>query len=223
MQENQVKSKERVTDHGEVFTAKREVNAMLDLVKAETERIDARFLEPACGTGNFLVEILERKLNVVQKKYRNYQPEFEKYAILAITSIYGIDLLQDNVIHARERLFDLFQQKYTKLYKKKIKETCFKTIKIILEKNIICGNALTLMTENNSENNNNQPIIFSEWAFIGNYIKRRDFTFQKLLNNTPMTTPNLFSDMGEKAFIPTPIQEFPKVHFLKHFSKYFSN
>ena len=118
MQENQVKSKERVTDHGEVFTAKREVNAMLDLVKAETERIDARFLEPACGTGNFLVEILERKLNVVQKKYRNYQPEFEKYAVLAITSIYGIDLLQDNVIHARERLFDLFQQKYTKLYKK---------------------------------------------------------------------------------------------------------
>lgn len=95
--EKQVNSKKRVTDHGEVFTNKREVNAMLDLVKQETERIESRFLEPACGTGNFLAEILERKLQVVGTRYGKSQLDYERYAILAITSIYGIDILEDNV------------------------------------------------------------------------------------------------------------------------------
>ena len=92
--DNQVKSRQRVTDHGEVFTAQREVNAMLDLVKQETERIDSRFLEPACGTGNFLVEILKRKLAVVEQRYAKSQIEYERYAILALSSIYGVDILQ---------------------------------------------------------------------------------------------------------------------------------
>jgi len=91
--EQQVKTKKRVTDHGEVFTSEREVNAMLDLVKQETERIDSRFLEPACGTGNFLVEILRRKIEVVKKNYKRNPHEFEKYAVLAVTSVYGVDLL----------------------------------------------------------------------------------------------------------------------------------
>jgi type I restriction-modification system DNA methylase subunit len=93
--QNQVKSKQRVANYGEVFTAQREVNAMLDLVKQETERIDSRFLEPACGTGNFLVEILKRKLTVVKNRYLKSQIEYERYAILALSSIYGIDILQD--------------------------------------------------------------------------------------------------------------------------------
>src|SRR5438309_3250703 len=102
---NQVKSRERVAEHGEVLTSPREVNAMLDLVKQETERIDSRFLEPACGTGNFLTEILNRKLRVVDKQYRRSQVEFERNLVVAVSSIYGIDILQDNVIACRQRLF----------------------------------------------------------------------------------------------------------------------
>ena len=83
-QQKQIKSKQRVACHGEVFTAEREVNAMLDLVKQETERIDSRFLEPACGTGNFLVKILERKLSVVKKKYRKSPLDYERNSILAL-------------------------------------------------------------------------------------------------------------------------------------------
>ena len=95
--ENQVKSKQRVADHGEVFTAEREVNAMLDLVKNETERIDSRFLEPACGDGNFLAEILRRKLAVVKRKYTKSPADYAKNAILAVSSMYGVDILRDNV------------------------------------------------------------------------------------------------------------------------------
>ncbi|CUS05652.1 Type III restriction system methylase (fragment) [Candidatus Promineifilum breve] len=95
--EKQVVSKKRVVDHGEVYTGAREVNAMLDLVRQETERIDARFLEPACGTGNFLAEILERKLRVVAERYRKSRLEYERYAVLAVASIYGIDILEDKV------------------------------------------------------------------------------------------------------------------------------
>jgi type I restriction-modification system DNA methylase subunit len=104
----QVKSKKRVTDHGEVFTDHKEVNSMLDLVKQETENIDSRFLEPACGTGNFLVEILRRKLAIVEKRYSKNQIEYERYSLIALSSIYGIELLPDNAITCRERLFGIF-------------------------------------------------------------------------------------------------------------------
>ena len=102
----QILSKQRVADYGEVLTGQREVNAMLDLEKSETERIDSRFLEPACGTGNFLAEILQRKLLVVEIRYSKSQLEFERYSILAISSIYGIDILEDNIKQCSERLFE---------------------------------------------------------------------------------------------------------------------
>ncbi|MFN5763019.1 MAG: SAM-dependent DNA methyltransferase, partial [Pseudanabaena sp.] len=114
--EKQVISKQRVTDHGEVFTNQREVNAMLDLVKQETERIESRFLEPACGTGNFLAEILERKLQVVQMRYGRVQLEYERNAVLTVSSIYGVDILEDNIQECRDRLFNIFNQKYTQLF-----------------------------------------------------------------------------------------------------------
>ena len=104
--DTQVRSKKRVTDHGEVFTNDREVNAMLDLVKHETERIDARFLEPACGNGNFLAEVIRRKLNVVEQRYSKSQIEWERYAVIAVSSIYGVDILEDNAQECRERLFN---------------------------------------------------------------------------------------------------------------------
>lgn len=210
MSETQVKSKKRVTDHGEVFTNEREVNAMLDLVKQETERIDSRFLEPACGTGNFLVEILRRKLTIVTNKYKKSQLEFERYAVIAASSIYGVDLLEDNAQECRERLLNIFIENYTSIFKQKIKDDCIDTIAFILSKNILVGDALTLLQ------NNGKPIVFAEWSAVnGSMIKRRDYTLDELLRNQPMEEPNLFSDLGDKAFIPTPIKEYKITHFLK--------
>ena len=209
---SQIKSKQRVTDHGEVFTSEREVNAMLDLVKQETERIDSRFLEPACGTGNFLVEILIRKLDVIETRYKKNQLDYERYSVIAVSSIYGVELLSDNAEVCRKRLLDIFLERYTKLYKKEIKEECIRSIKYILGRNIVVGDALTLKTVSDKE----EPVVFSEWSSVnGSMIKRRDYTLANLLANQPMDEPNLFSDLGDKAFLPTPVKDYPLIHFLK--------
>ena len=131
----QIKSKERVSAHGEVFTNPREVNAMLDLVKAETERIDSRFLEPACGDGNFLIEILRRKLAICisRVKARQYtQLQYEHDAIWAISSIYGIELLADNATACRERLLNCFTEQYRSLFSAKCKDSCIEAARYIL-------------------------------------------------------------------------------------------
>ena len=126
----QVKSRQRVSDHGEVFTAEREVNAMLDLVKQETERVDSRFLEPACGDGNFVVEILRRKLAAAKKratppKRQTVVPfEFEKQSVIAVASIYGVDLLLDNVIACRQRLYDIWNAEYEVVCSNEVDEAC---------------------------------------------------------------------------------------------------
>lgn len=211
-QEKQVVSKKRVADHGEVYTAKLEVNGMLDLVKQETERIESRFLEPACGTGNFLAEILERKLNVVESRYAKNQLEYERYAVLAVSSVYGIDILEDNVVECRKRLFDIFDQAYTRLFKDATKDDCRNTIKFILKKNVIWGDALDLKTVGE----NSHPIIFSEWSPVnGSMFKRREFAFHGLLDHAAIKELPLFSDLGEDVFIPKPVKEYPLVHFLK--------
>lgn len=210
--EKHVISKERVANHGEVYTRSREVNAMLDLVKQETERIESRFLEPACGTGNFLAEVLERKLRVVEECYKKSQLEFERYAVLAVSSIYGIDILQDNVQACRNRLFEIFDLKYIQLFKKTVKYECRNAVKYILERNIIWGDALTLQTVDE----NPQPIIFSEWSPVnGSHFKRRDFSFHGLLQHESYKELPMFSDLGEDVFIPSPEKEYPLVHFLE--------
>ncbi len=210
--ELQVKSKQRVADHGEVLTGKREVNAMLDLVKSETERIDSRFLEPACGTGNFLTEILERKLRVVEARYRKSQLDYERYAILAVSSIYGIDILEDNVQQCRHRLFGVFEWSYTGLFKNRAKNKCREAVRFILECNIVWGDALTLKTVGGVPG----YIVFSEWSPVnGSLLKRRDFTFHGLLTHEGMKELPLFSDLGEDVFIPTPEKEYPPTHFLE--------
>jgi hypothetical protein len=206
----QIKSKERVANHGEVFTAEREVNAMLDLVRQETERVDSRFLEPACGTGNFLVKILERKLAVVRRRFNSCRTDYELNALIAAGSIYGIELLPDNATECRERLLKIFTDEYRTLYPTdEQSERYVNVIRFIFERNIIVGDALTLMTPDGS-----RPIVFSEWAAIGKDIKRRDFTLDMLLKNQPMEGNNLFSDLGDEAFIPEPIEEFNKVNYL---------
>lgn len=205
---SQTKSKQRVADHGEVFTAEREVKAMCDLVKQETERIESRFLEPACGNGNFLAEVLSRKLAVVKSRYGKSPADYEKYSVLAIISIYGVELLQDNAAECRERLFALWDEAYTANNRQAADEQCREAVRFILEKNILCGDALTLRQADGS------PIIFAEWSFVtGNQIKRRDFALDELLNghSEQMTLDMVGWEYDEEvqAFIPAPIREFP--------------
>jgi hypothetical protein len=210
--EKQVVSKKRVADHGEVYTNKREVDAMLDLVKQETERIESRFLEPACGTGNFLINILTRKLAIVEGRYAKNQHDFERYGVLAISSIYGIDLLEENVEACRKRLEDAFEEVYRRLYKQEAKAECLVSVRYILQHNIILGNALTLQMVGE----NPKSITFSEWSPVnGSMLKRRDFTFHGLVAHAEHSALPLFSDLGEDVFLPTPVKEYPLTHFLK--------
>lgn len=205
----QVKSKKRVAEHGEVFTAEREINAMLDLVKYESFRIESRFLEPACGNGNFLAEILSRKLTTVTDRYKNSQIEWERYAIIAIANIYGVEILEDNAQECRERLFQIFDETYTKLYKNNCKEECRRSVQFLLHRNILWGDALDFTNPQTKE-----PIIFSEWSAVnGSMLKRRDFVFRFLVEKTHQFS--MFNDEGEPAAIDEPIRDFPLVHFLK--------
>lgn len=209
IKEDQVKSKERVADHGEVFTAEREVNAMLDLVKQETERIESRFLEPACGNGNFLAEVLRRKLNVVNDRYSKNQIEWERYATIAVSSIYGVDILEDNAEECRERLFKIFEETYKSLFKEKIKDECLRSITFLLNRNILWGDALDFTNPETKK-----PIVFSEWSAVnGSMLKRRDYVFKFLVEKTHQFS--LFNDEGEPAAIDEPVKDFPLVHFLK--------
>ena len=232
MTERQVKSKERVAEHGEVFTSEREVNAMLDLVKQETERIDSRFLEPACGDGNFLTEILRRKLEAVKSRYRKSAADYEKYAVIAITSIYGIDILQDNVEECRKRLYEIWNAEYIANCKNECNEECREAVRFILERNILCGNALTLKKVNDEGNDVEEPIIFSEWVFTGeSSIRRSDYRLDVLMNenleeknyksqlsifsNDINHAENWMIDPETDKYIPKPIKEFPSVYYWK--------
>jgi hypothetical protein len=231
MSEKQVVSKKRVADHGEVYTHPREVNAMLDLVKQETERIDSRFLEPACGTGNFLVEILNRKLAVVSARYAKSQVEWERYAVLAVSSIYGIDILADNVAACQARLMEMFETQYRALFKAQVQPKCSETVRYILSQNILQGDALTLQTVG-KENSPTQPIVFAEWSAVnGSLLKRRDFVFDHLVKfSTPPPPDDLFSpenisntainnnlqqsDQGDYSYEVHPVKDYPLTHFL---------
>lgn len=180
----QVKSKQRVADHGEVFTAVREVKAMCDLVKQETERIDSRFLEPACGDGNFLAEVLSRKLAVVKSKYKKSVYDYERNSLLAIGSIYGVDILQDNVIACRKRMYAIWDKGYKATCKKECNDDTRKTVEFILNRNIVCGNALSLRCVDENGIDTDLPIVFSEWTFPFNdaRMQRKDYTFDELLS-----------------------------------------
>lgn len=201
--EKQIKSKKRVRDKGEVFTNEREVNAMLDLVKQETERIDSRFLEPACGNGNFLIEILRRKLEVVKSRYKKSQWEYEKNGLIAVMSCYGVDIMPDNVLECQNRLFEYFEKEYKSLFKKNIKREYLDIVKFVLSKNILCGDALSMKTSAN------EPITFAEWSFVkGSFVQRRDFHYEQLLTQNDKNE-TLFGD-----FIEKPIKTYPLTHYL---------
>ena len=191
-----VKSKQRVADHGEVFTPPWMVEAMLDLVKAESERIDARFLEPACGSGNFIVRILMRKLAAVELKYGKYGFERRHYALLALMCIYGIELLPDNVAECRENALEIFVE-YTQTSDED--ELCLAAMHV-LKTNILHGDALTMRASDG------QSIAFAEWGYLGKgKFQRRDFRLDVLTGSANFSAEgSLFG----KHEIFTPIKTY---------------
>ena len=190
-QSSQIKSKERVAQRGEVFTAEREVNAMLDLVANECLRPDSRFLEPACGDGNFLSAILKRKLAELRRKYKKSPRDYEKQAIVAIGSLYGVDIMNDNVVACRERLFSIWNEEYTDHCKAEASDETRQAARFIISRNIINGNALTLMCVDADGKDTSAPIVFSEWTLIsGSQMQRSDYTLSDLLTYNDTTVEN---------------------------------
>lgn len=193
-----VKSKQRVADHGEVFTPPGLAEAMLDLVRDESERIDSRFLEPACGSGNFLVPVLQRKLATVRLSYGESDFEKRHHALLALMSIYGIELLDDNVAECRENLLEVFADEVDV----GPGEECYAAAATVLAVNIVHGDALSMTTQGRSP----QPITFAEWSYFGKgKYHRRDFRFDTLAQMSSFGEEDtLFADLGKhEIFTPT--------------------
>ena len=201
-----VKSKQRVADHGEVFTPAWMVEAMLDLVKDETERIDARFLEPACGSGNFLVRILKRKLAAVELKYGKSDFERQHYALLGLMCIYGIELLADNIAECRANVLDVFAHYLN------MDEThdLYRAATHVLSVNLVHGDALTMRAVGDTDDIGGQPIHFAEWGYLGKgKFMRRDFRFDVLTGSSAFSAEgSLFADLG-KHEIFAPIKTHP--------------
>jgi hypothetical protein len=197
---NYVKSKQRVADHGEVFTPAWLVEAMLDLVKGETERIDSRFLEPACGNGNFLVRILRRKLAAVESKFGKSDFEKRHYALLAVMCSYGVELLEDNIAECRANMLEILAD-YLKLEES---DELYRAASYVLSQNLIHGDALKMRTSDD------QPITFAEWGYLGKgKFQRRDFRLHDLAMSSAFSAEgSLFAHL-EKHEIFTPALSYP--------------
>jgi SAM-dependent methyltransferase len=213
----QVKSRKRVQDVGEVFTNEREVNAMLDMVKQETERIDSRFLEPACGNGNFLAEVLRRKLAVVATRYKRSPSEYMRYAFVAVASAYGVDIMADNVAECRERLYCIVEREAKRAIRKAVEPRFLDSVRYVLAQNILCGDALTLRDAAG------KPITFAEWSVVtGDKVKRRDYRLSELMEGGERQV-SLFGEDNEKieweydeetkAYIPSAVAEYAPVNW----------
>lgn len=248
--EEQVKSRERVEKHGEVLTARREVDAMLDLVKAEASRIESRFLEPACGTGNFLIAILERKLDTLDRKVAQKEKKLKKAekstgwknavydmdSLTAITSLYGIDILEDNVKETRERLRNYYVERYQRTIGFPPKQELLDAVECILECNILLGDAIHNSKEVTVPGVPGlDQIVFTEWGRIDEDFKRREFRYEfmsedgtgkkkdekpqqmLLFDDEPQPQQHdvLTTDDGREIYKPAPIREYPLTHFSK--------
>ena len=195
-----MRSKQRVADHGEVFTPSWMVEAMLDLVKDETERIDSRFLEPACGSGNFLVQVLRRKLAAVDAKFGRFEFERRHYALLGLMCVYGIEILDDNISECRDNLLEIFAE-HLELDQS---DELYRAATYILSRNVIQGDALTMLT------NVGEPITFTEWGYLGKgKFQRREFRLDTLTQSAAFSQEGtLFADLG-KHEIFTPTRTYP--------------
>lgn len=191
-----IKSRKRVADHGEVFTPTWMVDAMLDLVKDESERIDSRFLEPACGSGNFIVKVLQRKLAAVERKFGKSDFEKQHYAFLALMCIYGIELLADNIAECRENMLEIFAE-YLNIDES---DDLYRAAAYVLSQNLVHGDALTMCA------NSGEPISFAEWGYLGKgKFQRRDFRFDTLTHSSAYSQEGtLFAHLGKhEIFMPT--------------------
>ncbi len=195
-----IRSKKRVADHGEVFTPRWLVESMLDLVKGETERIDSRFLEPACGSGNFLVPVLQRKLAAVEAKYGKSEFERQHYALLALMCIYGIELLVDNIAECRANLLEIFAEYLNMDESTDLYRAAF----FVLSRNLVHGDALTMRTVDG------QPITFAEWGYLGRgKFQRRDFRLDVLTGSSAFSAEgSLFAHLGKHELF-TPAKSYP--------------
>jgi hypothetical protein len=200
---NLIKSKRRVADHGEVFTPPWLVEKMLDLVRGETERIDSRFLEPACGSGNFLVPVLQRKLAAVEAKFGRTDFERRHYALLAVMCTYGIELLADNIIECRANMLEVFAD-YLNLDET---DEVYLAAYYVVSKNLVHGDALTMRTHDG------QAITFAEWGYLGRgKYQRRDFRLDVLTQMSSFTQEgSLFAHLG-KHEVFTPIKAYPPMN-----------
>ena len=191
-----IKSRKRVADHGEVFTPAWMVDAMLDLVKDESERIDSRFLEPACGSGNFIVKVLRRKLAAVESKFGKSDFEKQHYALLALMCIYGIELLADNIAECRANMLDILAE-YLNMDES---DDLYRAAFYVLSQNLVHGDALTMCVRSG------EPITFAEWGYLGKgKFQRRDFRFDTLTHSSAYSQEGtLFAHLGKhEIFMPT--------------------
>jgi len=200
---NLIKSKKRVADHGEVFTPRWLVENMLDLVKGETERIDSRFLEPAFGSGNFLVPVLQRKLAAVQAKFGKNAFERQHYALLAVMCTYGIEILADNIAECRAGMLEVFAE-YLSLVET---DDLYRAAFYVLSENLVHGDALTMLMHDG------QPITFAEWGYLGKgKFQRRDFRLEVLTQMSSFSQEgSLFAHLG-KHEIFTPLKAYPPMN-----------
>lgn len=195
-----LRSKQRVADHGEVFTPEWMVEAMLDLVKDETERIDSRFLEPACGSGNFLVKILQRKLAAVELKYSRSEYDRRYFALLGLMCIYGIELLEDNIAECRANLLEIFAE-YLGLDET---NDFYSAASHVLAVNLVHGDALTMLTRDG------QPITFAEWGPLGKgKFQRRDFSLEGLAQMSGLTQEGALWAEHDKHEVFNPTKTYP--------------
>ena len=203
---NLIRSKKRVADHGEVFTPDWMVEAMLDLVKSETERIDSRFLEPACGSGNFLVRILQRKLAAVELKFGKHEFEKRHYALLGLMCTYGIELLADNIAECRANMLVVFAE-YLNLEKA---DDLYRAASFVLSQNIVHGDALTMCTTKG------HLLVFAEWGYLGKgKFQRRDFRLDVLTQMSSWLTEGELFAGANRQDIFTPIRTYPTMSVIE--------
>lgn len=217
----QIKSKERVAKHGEVFTNECEVNAMLDLVKGSFKNIGDTFFEPACGYGAFLKEILMRKLKRVTDISGKGRKKYEKLSVLSVSSIYGIDIMEDNVEYCRTLLYGIWLGMYRERWKKNPSKECQDSVQYILSKNIICGDTLECNTVTGFDENDKpkygNPIVIVEWQFDEKtYLVQRIDDFLK-----DMKTNNSHKEDKKKKYVQPSFEGFEEASSVKpSFKKY---
>lgn len=173
---------------------------MLDLVEDEAARIDARFLEPACGSGNFLVAVLKRKLATVETKFGKSDFAKRHYALLALMCTYGIELLADNIAECRANMLEVLADYLGAEDGDEIRNAA----SLVLEKNIVHGDALTM------KDLNGEPITFTEWGYLGRgKFQRREFRLDVLTGSSAFSAEDsLFAHLG-KHEIFTPTKTYP--------------